>query len=72
MISFRKTFELIERMGISGYYLVKSPKNPYRIGKATYQNMLDNKPVNTETIEKLCKILNCQPGDLMECIPDEK
>ena len=71
MISFRKTFELIEKMGISEYYLVESSENPNKIGKATYQNMIEKKPVNTETIEKLCRILNCQPGNLMECIPDE-
>ncbi|WP_343217387.1 helix-turn-helix domain-containing protein [Dehalobacter sp. DCA] len=26
--------------------------------------------VSLDVIEKLCKYLNCQPGDLMEYIPD--
>jgi putative transcriptional regulator len=26
--------------------------------------------VTTETIDRLCKQLNCQPGDIMEYIPD--
>lgn len=27
--------------------------------------------LDSKTIAKLCKVLNCQPGDLMEYIPDE-
>ncbi|RPF47107.1 putative transcriptional regulator [Thermodesulfitimonas autotrophica] len=29
------------------------------------------KGVNFETLEALCKALNCQPGDLLVYIPDE-
>ena len=29
------------------------------------------KAVKLETLNKLCKILDCQPGDLLEYIPDE-
>ncbi len=28
--------------------------------------------VNTDTINRLCKLLDCQPGDIMEYIDDEK
>jgi len=28
--------------------------------------------VNTATIEKLCTLLDCQPGDIMEYIPDAR
>jgi len=27
--------------------------------------------VNTSTIERLCALLDCQPGDIMEYVPDE-
>lgn len=27
--------------------------------------------IDTRTISKLCKILNCQPGDIMEYVDDE-
>ena len=27
-----------------------------------------NKPVNTETIDKICEFLNVQPGDIMEWV----
>ena len=30
-----------------------------------------NNNVNVSTIMQLCKLLDCQPGDLMEYVPDE-
>lgn len=29
------------------------------------------KAVKVETLNKLCRILDCQPGDLLEYVPDE-
>ena len=26
--------------------------------------------IDTRTIKRLCEVLNCQPGDLMEYVPD--
>lgn len=31
-----------------------------------------NRPVNTESINKICEYLQCQPGEIMEWIPDEE
>ncbi len=28
------------------------------------------KAIRVETLNKLCRILNCQPGDLLEYVPD--
>lgn len=30
------------------------------------------KALKLETLDKLCKVLNCQPGDLLEYRPDEE
>lgn len=30
------------------------------------------KAVKLETLNKICKALNCQPGDILEYIPDEE
>ena len=27
--------------------------------------------IDTRTISKLCKLLDCQPGDILEYVPDE-
>ena len=31
-----------------------------------------NRAVNTESINKICEYLQCQPGEIMEWIPDEE
>jgi putative transcriptional regulator len=51
--------ELAERIGITeaNLSLLKS-------GKV--------KGVRFETLEKICAALDCQPGDLLEFVPDEK
>ena len=28
--------------------------------------------ISLATLEKICELLNCQPGDLLEYIPDEE
>lgn len=50
--------ELSERLGIT-MANVSILKN----GKA--------KAVKVETLNRLCRILDCQPGDLLEYVPDE-
>ena len=30
------------------------------------------KHLPVEALNKICEVLNCQPGDIMEYIPDEK
>lgn len=42
------------------------------IGQGTYYGMKKGtKGLDARTINKLCRVLNCQPGDLMEYVPDE-
>ena len=49
----------------------------YRLGNEgidaqTQQRIRHDKPLSTTTIDALCRILGCQPGDIMEYIPDEE
>ena len=30
------------------------------------------KAIKVETLDKICKILDCQPGDLLEYVPDKE
>jgi putative transcriptional regulator len=36
----------------------------------TLQRIRHDRPVTTETLGKLCQIMGCQPGDLIEYLPD--
>jgi len=42
------------------------------ISKATMAKLNTNEYVSLEVIDKLCTALNCQPGDLLEYVPNEK
>jgi putative transcriptional regulator len=40
------------------------------IDAQTLQRLRHDRPVTTETLGKLCRIMNCQPGDLIEYLPE--
>ena len=63
MLSYRKLFELMEKKGIKKADLRKMGFSPTIIDR-----LVKNRNVNTSTILRLCEILNCQPGDIMEYI----
>lgn len=41
------------------------------IGEATLTAIRAGDPISGKTIERLCNVLNCQPGDLMQYIKGE-
>ena len=47
-------------------------RNASNISAATMFKLRHGDVVTTETIEKICNYLNCQPGDIMEFVPDIK
>lgn len=66
-ISYRKLFDLMEQKGIKKFDLRKWGLSPTIVDRLVKDNN-----VNTSTISTLCKILDCQPGDIMEYIEDEQ
>ena len=67
-ISFEKALTLMEKHGITSYTIRKTKI----LAQSTVTKLHRNQCVTTDTIETLCKLLDCQPGDLMEYIPDEE
>jgi len=51
---------------ISYYYLANQG-----IDAQTLQRIRHNHSITTDTLEKLCKIMNCQPGQLIEYCDDK-
>lgn len=66
-ISFKRLEILMKSKGIKKYDLRKAGVNSQILDKAL--NGSGN--IDTRTINKLCKLLQCQPGDIMEYIEDE-
>ena len=66
-ISYKKLFDLLEQNGWTTYKIRKEKL----IGQGSaWKKIHENGHIDTRTIEALCKYLNCQPGDIMEYIPD--
>ncbi len=67
MINYEPFWSLTKERGVSTYWLRKNG-----IGAPTVTKLQTGGNIDTVTINKLCALLECQPGDLMEYTPDEK
>lgn len=66
MLSFAKLEKLLEQKKLNKYFLRKNGINSTQLDK-----MLKTGDCGGKTIDKICKLLDCQPSDIMEYIPDE-
>lgn len=64
MISYEPFWKLMEDKNISQYALT----HKHGISARTVNNLKHNKGITTDTLEKLCKILDCKPNDIIEFI----
>lgn len=68
MISYQKLFDKLKEEGWS-FYKVRQEK---LIGQGTLTRLRNQSGgLDSKTLNKICRTFNCQPGDLMEYIPDE-
>lgn len=69
MLKYNKLFKLLEDNG----YTASKIRETAIIGQATYYGLKNGtKGIDAKTINKLCKMFNCQPGDLMDYVPDQE
>lgn len=66
MIVYEKLRALMKSKGLTTYKIRKDNI----ISQHALQSIVHDKSITTDTINKLCKALDCQPGDLMEYKPD--
>ena len=64
-ISFQPMRQLMEENHISYYRLANEG-----IDAQTLQRIRHDKPITSDTLGKICGIMKCQPGDLIEYIDD--
>ena len=60
---------LMDSKGLKKWDLRQKGINGTVLDKVLSGPLSKNKRVDTETINKLCNILGCQPGDIMEHYP---
>ena len=56
----------LKKKGYSTYRLRKEKL----LSESTVQKLRNGEPVSWENISTLCRLLNCQPGDIMEYVED--
>lgn len=56
----------LKNKGITSYKMRKDKI----MGERTMQQLRDKQLVSWDTLTKICEMLDCQPGDLMEYVPD--
>jgi putative transcriptional regulator len=61
--------DILGRLKDKGYstYKIKEEKI---FNQSQVQQIRDDKLLTQDALNKLCRLLDCQPGDLMEYIPD--
>ncbi|MDO4266202.1 MAG: helix-turn-helix transcriptional regulator [Eubacteriales bacterium] len=66
MISYNKLWKIMAERDMNKSTLLEI------LSPSTIAKISRNSNVNTETIEKICDFLDCQPGDIMENITEKK
>lgn len=64
-IVYNRLFELMEKKEIKKFDLRKQG-----IHAVVMDKLIKNENVNMNTIERLCVLLDCQPSDICEYVPD--
>ena len=67
MISYSPFWDTLRTSGESTYTLIKK----HRVSSSTIDKLRKNRPLNTTTINDLCRILNCTVSQILEYIPSE-
>lgn len=67
MISYEPFWETLKNSPETTYSLITK----HHISSATIDKLRKNKPMNTTTLNDLCRILNCKLENIAQYIPSE-
>lgn len=68
MIKYK--IDIIQALKSKGYSTYKIRKEKI-FNESQLQQMRENKILAQDALNKVCTLLNCQPGDILEYIPDD-
>lgn len=68
MITYYKLLDILNRKGMTKEQL----KNAAGLSSATMTKISKGESVTLKTINAICNVLQLQPGDLLEWMPDDK
>ena len=68
VIAYDRFWATLKRSGQTTYTLI----NEHHISSSTLDKLRKNKPLNTTTLNDLCRILNCKLEDIAEYVPSSE
>lgn len=68
-MALRYKIDIMEALKKSGYTSYKMRKDKI-IGERQLQQIRNGEIVSNAMLNKLCELLNCQPGDIIEYVGD--
>ncbi|MBR4538648.1 MAG: helix-turn-helix transcriptional regulator [Clostridia bacterium] len=68
MITYEPFWETLKASPETTYTLI----NRHRISSSTIDKLRKNRPLNTTTINDLCRILQCEVGGIMKYVPSDE
>ena len=68
MLVYLDILKLLSDHGWSTYRLQKEGQ----MGNGTIIQIRTGKPISTTTIDTICRLCNCQPGDILKYVPGEE
>ena len=71
MIRYKEGLNILDALKQNGYSTYRLRKE-HLLGEATLTLIRKGELVSYENLSRLCAMLQCQPGDLMEYVPDKE
>ena len=68
MISYEPLWQTMKERGVTTYTLIEK----YGINPRTVNNLKHGKSITMYTLERLCRILDCQAESIIEFLPDKQ
>lgn len=62
MFNYDPLWETMKKKGITQYQLIKE----YHFSTDTLDSLRKNKSVTVSTLETLCRLLDCEPNDILK------
>lgn len=69
-MSLRYKIDVLSKLKEKGYSTYRIRKEKL-LSESTVQKLRNNQPVSWENIETICRLLQCQPGEILEYVNGE-
>lgn len=70
-MALRYKFNILEKLKAAGYNTSRLRRDKL-LSESTIQKFRTGQIISSDNLDNLCKFLECQPGDILEYVPDNE